>query len=121
MSLSLDAIDRMRKIIGGDEEALAEILQSFVDEAGSLVDTLVTAAKDGRFDTLGRAAHTIKASARDFGDDELASLCADIEQRSKQGIVADAVAASQLAATGCIALKHELMAYLGSNLRGEVL
>lgn len=116
MSVSLQALERMRELIGGDKDVLADILQSFIDEAEPLAESVLVAAKDGRLDMLGRAAHTIKSSARDFGDGELAALCADIELGSKQGAVANAIASSEKIAQGCIALKEELEAYIGTEL-----
>jgi len=121
MRISLQALERMRQLIGDDKDVLADILQSFIDEAEPLAESVLAAARDGRFDILGRAAHTIKSSARDFGDSELAALCADIELGSKQGLVADAVASSQKIAQGCIALKEELAAYIGRELNGKAL
>lgn len=120
MSITLHALERMKELIGGDKHVLAEILQSFVDEAAPLAETVLISAKEGKLDTLGRAAHTIKSSARDFGDTELATLCADTEFKSKQGILADAIARSEEIARGCIALKEELAAYIDSELNGEV-
>jgi HPt (histidine-containing phosphotransfer) domain-containing protein len=120
MSISRQALERMKEVIGGDKEVLAEILQSFIDEAAPLAESILSAARDGRLDTLGRAAHTIKSSARDFGDTELAALCADIEFRSKQGSLSNAVACSEQIAQGCIILKEELAAYIGSEINGAV-
>src|SRR5262245_55154219 len=109
----------MRELIGGDKDVLAEILQSFIDEAEALAESALSAARDGKLDTLARAAHTIKSSARDFGDAELAALCADVELRSKQGVLPDAIASSEKIAEGCLALKEELAAYIGTELKGE--
>ncbi len=119
MSISPQAIERMMELIGGDKTVLAEILQSFIDEAEPLAAAVLAAARDGRLDTLGRAAHTIKSSAREFGDAELAALCAAIEFGSKQGALADAIASSEKIARGCITLKDELAAYIGRELNGE--
>lgn len=119
MSISPQALQRMKDLIGGDETVLAEILQSFIDEAEPLAEAVLSAARDGRLDTLGRAAHTIKSSAREFGDTELAALCAAIEFGSKQGALADAIESSERMARGCRALKEELAAYIGSELNRE--
>ncbi|MFZ5671815.1 MAG: Hpt domain-containing protein [Pseudomonadota bacterium] len=119
MSISPQALQHMKDLIGGDETVLAEILQSFIDEAEPLAEAALAAARDGRLDLLGRAAHTIKSSAREFGDAQLAELCAAIEFGSKQGALVDALESSQMIARGCIALKEELAAYIGRELNGE--
>jgi HPt (histidine-containing phosphotransfer) domain-containing protein len=119
MSISLEALERMRDLIGGDKDVLVEILQSFIDEADPLAESARAAAKEGKLDTLGRTAHTIKSSARDFGDAELAALCADVELRSKQGSLGDAGACAEQIAEGCLTLKEDLAAYIVRELRGE--
>lgn len=119
MSISPQALERMKDLIGGDVTVLAEILQSFIDEAEPLAAAVLSAARDGRLDTLGRAAHTIKSSARDFGDAELAELCAAIEFASKHGALVDAMESSQMIARGCITLKDELIAYIDRELNGD--
>jgi len=119
MRISLQALQRMQELIGGDKDTLADILQSFIDEAEPLAELVLAAAQDGKLDTLRRAVHTIKSSARDFGDSELAALCADVELGTRQGLVADAIASAHKIGEGCIALKGELAAYIGTKLNGE--
>jgi histidine phosphotransfer protein HptB len=121
MRISLQALARMRELIGGDKDVLADILQSLIDEADPLAESVLAAARDGKFNTLRRAAHAIKSSARDFGDSELAALCADVELGSRQGLMADAIASAHKIAECCIALKRDLAAYIGSDLNGEAL
>ena len=119
MSISRQALEKMKELIGGDNDVLAEILQSFIDEAGPLAESVLACARDGKLDILGRGAHTIKSSARDFGDAELAALCADVELRCKQGSLPNAIASSERIAEGCLALKEELAAYVGTELGGQ--
>jgi HPt (histidine-containing phosphotransfer) domain-containing protein len=110
----------MKEVIGGDKDLLAEILQSFIDEAEPLAQSVLAAAQEGRLDMLGRAAPTINASARDFGDSALAALCADVELRSKRGTVVNVITCSEQIAQGCMALKEELAAYIGTELNEGV-
>jgi HPt (histidine-containing phosphotransfer) domain-containing protein len=46
VSISLQALERMREVIGGDKDVLAEILQSFIDEAEPLAEAVLAAARD---------------------------------------------------------------------------
>ena len=48
MSISRQALERMKEVIGGDKAVLAEILQSFIDEAEPLAESILSAARDGR-------------------------------------------------------------------------
>lgn len=71
----------MREIIGQDDAALAELIASFLTEGSKLCAVLSRAMSDRNSAELGRAAHTMKSSARDFGALELASACKDLEAR----------------------------------------
>lgn len=95
VELDQQAIDRLLEIIGGDREAFAELVQSFLDEAPGLLDRLTEAAAAGDSEEVRRAAHTMKSSSRDFGATTLAELCMNLEERGRSGDIADAAAAAQ--------------------------
>lgn len=79
--IDISALDRLREIIGQDDAALAELITSFLTEGSKLCTVLSRAKADKNLAELGRAAHTMKSSARDFGALELASACKDLEAR----------------------------------------
>jgi HPt (histidine-containing phosphotransfer) domain-containing protein len=85
MMLDQGAIDRLLDVIGGDRADLAELVQSFLDEAPALAATIDRALATGDINALKRAAHGLKSGARDFGAVELAGLCARIELRCREG------------------------------------
>lgn len=118
MSLSHDAIDRMRKLIGGDDDVLADIMMSFVEEADALCEQILSAAAKDDLAGLGRTAHAIKSSARDFGDIGLAELCAGVELASRQGAVIDPPAAARDIVAACRALQRALSTYVQQELSG---
>jgi signal transduction histidine kinase/CheY-like chemotaxis protein len=77
--LDPNALDQLLEVIGGDHEALKELVQSFLDEGPDLVKRLRQAVEANDADGLRRAAHTLKGSATDFGALTLAGLCREIE------------------------------------------
>jgi histidine phosphotransfer protein HptB len=79
VTLDLKALQRMFEMIGSDAEVMAELIQSFFDETPLLVEQMWSAARDKNRVTLGRSAHTLKSTARDFGADPLADLCQALE------------------------------------------
>ena len=87
--LDEDALAALKEVIGGDEAALAELIGSFLAEGPKLCARLAQAEADGDGVEIGRVAHTMKSSARDFGADELASLCLTLEQQAKAAARAD--------------------------------
>jgi HPt (histidine-containing phosphotransfer) domain-containing protein len=102
----------MKAALGGDLDVLSDILQSFADEADALVESLRKAADQEQWPTMARVAHTIKGSARDFGDEELASLCAAVEHDGRAGVVEDAQARAERIATACLVLKVDIVSYV---------
>jgi adenylate cyclase len=84
-NLDPGALDVLLTTIGGDREALDELVLSFLDEAPDLVRRIETAAEQSDTDALRQAAHTLKSSATDFGAGTLSQLCRDIENHCRAG------------------------------------
>jgi len=80
--IDMAMLDELRDVVG-DQEALAELTESFLTTAPGLVDQLQTSARSGDVAEFGRAAHTLKSSARDFGATALADTCAALEAGTK--------------------------------------
>jgi HPt (histidine-containing phosphotransfer) domain-containing protein len=73
------AVRALYELLGGDREALVELVDSFVDEAPERLAELRRGAEQGDAALLGRAAHTLKSDGSTFGAVELASLCRRLE------------------------------------------
>jgi histidine phosphotransfer protein HptB len=109
-----EALARMRAAVGDDDEIIADILQSFVDEADGLVADLSTAALASDFRKVGMVAHTIKTSALDLGHSSLAKLCAALEYEARAGAVHDVVEKAQAIVNDCLALKEGVARYIAT-------
>jgi HPt (histidine-containing phosphotransfer) domain-containing protein len=118
MRLSAEALDRMRDAVGDDAEVLADILESFVEEVDGLLAALSEGARVGQAPVMGRAAHTLKSSARDLGDAELAELCATLEHEARQGTVDRAEERAVAIAAASLALKQDVAAYVRALREG---
>ena len=79
------ALDGLQALVGGDPAMLAEVIESFLDVAPKLVADLRQGAAEGDPRKLRMAAHSIKASARDFGAGRLAALCQELEDLGRTG------------------------------------
>ncbi len=90
--LDPEAVRSLRDLVGGDDDALAEIVDAFLDDAPVQIHALRTAAMAGDAVVAGRAAHTLKANGRTFGAHELADLCQELEAAARAGDVATVVA-----------------------------
>ena len=91
------ALDTLLDTIGGDREALRELIGSFLDEGPGLIARMEAAAKAGDATGLRHAAHTMKSSAADFGAMELSRLCRTLEAMGRDGDTAGAAVLSERA------------------------
>ena len=89
--LDREALENLLELIGGDRDALIELVESFLTEGPKLVDQLTGAADTSDAGGVRRAAHTLKSSGSDFGATALAAMCRDLEDRSRDGDISDAV------------------------------
>lgn len=87
--------DYLNEITGGDEEFLTELLNDFLTQTPELIAQVEDAVGQGDADALGRAAHTLKGSARSVGADEFAAIAFELERAGKQGDLACAPEALQ--------------------------
>ncbi|MCS7208180.1 MAG: Hpt domain-containing protein [Fimbriimonadales bacterium] len=87
--------DYLNEITGGDVEFIAELLSDFLAQTPELIAQIAAAVAQGDADSLGKAAHALKGSARAIGADEFAQLAFELEQAGKQGNLTDAPNALQ--------------------------
>ncbi len=90
----------------GDEFA-AELVNTFLDEAPSMIGELKAAAGEADADRYRRAAHSIKSNATTFGATALAELAREIElgELPEAGDLADATALETALNTAAAALR----------------
>jgi CheY-like chemotaxis protein/HPt (histidine-containing phosphotransfer) domain-containing protein len=84
-SLDAAAVDGLKEL--GGEEFLAEVIDTFLDDAPVLIATLRTSCERGDLDELRRAAHSLKSNGQTFGAKQFAELCRSLEDRAKRGEV----------------------------------
>jgi HPt (histidine-containing phosphotransfer) domain-containing protein len=78
-ALDREAVRALSELLGGDREAVAELVDAFVDEAPRRLAELRQGADHGDAALAGRAAHTLKSNGLTFGAVEFASLCRRLE------------------------------------------
>jgi PAS domain S-box-containing protein len=72
---------------GGDEgrEAVASLIDAFLDDGAAQMATLRAAVERGDADEAHRAAHTLKSNAATFGARSFSELCRELEALGRQG------------------------------------
>jgi len=71
--------------IGGDREFLAELIETFFQDAPAQFAALHASLADGSTETFRRAAHSLKSNAASFGATTLAALSKQLEDLGKTG------------------------------------
>jgi HPt (histidine-containing phosphotransfer) domain-containing protein len=77
------AVRALSELLGGDREALVELVDAFLDEAPQRLAELRQGAEQGDAALVGRAAHTLKSNGSTFGAVEFASLCRRLEAAAR--------------------------------------
>ncbi len=88
--LDPEAVDRLLRVVANDRDVLRLLIDSFLEDAPGLLETMQRAARDQDAENLRRSAHTLKSNSADFGATELADLCKQLEDRAKQGDLGEA-------------------------------
>lgn len=91
-TLDQGALDALSAMVGGDPEAMQEIVEAFLEDAPGCIEELCAGAAAGDHEAARRAAHTLKSNARTFGAHELAELCQEIEAAARAGDLGPALA-----------------------------
>jgi HPt (histidine-containing phosphotransfer) domain-containing protein len=82
---ALDAalLERLRRTVGGDAAVVAELIDSFLDDAPQLLAALQQAVDQHDAPEVRRLAHSLKSNGADFGATTFAELCKQLEARGK--------------------------------------
>jgi HPt (histidine-containing phosphotransfer) domain-containing protein len=89
-SLDPEAVRALAELLGGDAEAMAEIVDACLEEGPQRLGELKQGATAGDAVLVGRAAHTLKANAAMFGAARLELLSRELEARARADDLAGA-------------------------------
>jgi len=80
------AVDRLLTMLGDDAPALFPgLVKDFLEDGARLLETVRRSLEDNRPEELRRAAHTLKSTALNFGAEDLARQCRQIEKHARSG------------------------------------
>ena len=77
--------ESLEKLTGGDKEFMAEIIDTFLEDAPDLVANMRKGVDQGNAADLRLAAHSLKSNSADFGAETLRELCKQAELLGKLG------------------------------------
>jgi HPt (histidine-containing phosphotransfer) domain-containing protein len=80
-------LDSLLESLGGDEEFLAELLETYFDDSPQQFATMQEALATGNAEALRRAAHSLKSNSANFGAMPLSAICKGLEDMGKAGVL----------------------------------
>ena len=88
--LDLDVLKDLLSMLGDDFSSLAEIIDSFLEDAPLLLDELQQYVASSDAPGVRRIAHSLKSNGADFGAQAFSDLCAKVEELGSEGALDDA-------------------------------
>jgi signal transduction histidine kinase/CheY-like chemotaxis protein/HPt (histidine-containing phosphotransfer) domain-containing protein len=79
------ALNNLLSVLGGEFSYLEELIDSFLEEAPTLLAEMEQYVKSGDTEGTRRLAHSLKSNGMDFGAQEFAQLCKELEMLGKSG------------------------------------
>lgn len=83
MVLKQESIDQILKL--GGANLLGKMIDAFIRSSPERVDSAVQAMPQDDLESVGRAAHSLKSSAANFGATLLVELVSELETVARQG------------------------------------
>jgi len=84
-------LGELRSLQGeGEPDLVAELFESFRQEAPTLIASMRTAVTQGNAEKLKQAAHSLKGSSASLGAKPLSALSAEVEKMGRAGSVTGA-------------------------------
>lgn len=109
------SIEQLSTLIGGDQETLHELIETFLEEGAEIVAEMKSSLDDKNIDVLRRGAHSLKSSAQDFGAISLSELSAALESQCKNSWPDNAALQTDDIANAFSASTAELRHYIVKN------
>ncbi len=72
-------LDRLRKVTGDDTDFITEMIDTFLEDAPTLLETMQQSALQGNAAELRLAAHSLKSNSAEFGAEALYQVCKEAE------------------------------------------
>ena len=112
------AIDRAAVLAAGDPQFIAELIETFLEDAPRLLGQLREAVESGDAATVRLVAHGLKSNGAEFGATAFAELCRELEALGKSGQLDGAAALLERIEAGYTPVASELAAIVSQPLRG---
>ena len=100
--------ESLEKLTGGDKEFMAEIIDTFLEDAPDLLAKMREGVDHSNAADLRIAAHSLKSNSADFGAEALRELCKQAELLGQEGRLEGADSLVSQAASVYVAVESAL-------------
>jgi len=107
------ALDELNEVTGGDPEFMAELVNTFLEDAPVQLQDLRAALSGGDAGEVRRIAHGLKSNGMDFGAAAFADMCKTLEFNAANGQLGDADALLTDIENEFTRVRDALEAYVG--------
>lgn len=90
--LDNSVLDELRASVGGDEDFVRDLVQTYLAEGPQHMDQIAAAARGADAEAIVRPAHTLKSSSAALGAARLSAISKQIEFAGREGRVVDLAA-----------------------------
>ncbi len=104
------AFAHLLEITGNDLEFVDELVDTFLDDAGTQLAAMRAAVTAGDVEALVRPVHSLKSSSANVGAAALAEACRALEADARSGAVTDIEARVSACETALAAAREALLA-----------
>jgi len=110
--IDANVLSTLKESLGDDDEFLAELIQTFLEDAPEQLAAIRDAMAGGDAEVVRRAAHSMKSNSASFGAMALSGLCKQLEDLGKEGDLEAAVAVVPQVEAAYAQAEQALKAYL---------
>lgn len=115
MTLDREAMERLLEITGDDQAFVDELVDTFLEDAATQIETLRAAGEAGDVSAIVRPAHSLKSNSVNVGATVLADESRSLEADGRSGDVPDMQARIAALETEFGAVKEALLAERASR------
>jgi|tagenome__1003787_1003787.scaffolds.fasta_scaffold19304410_1 HPt (histidine-containing phosphotransfer) domain-containing protein len=108
-------LERLLEMAGGDQEFMAELIDTYLEDGERQLDEMASAVADGDATAAVRPAHSLRTGSANVGATLLASLCGEVETAARDGALGNGESRVAAAREAFAAARTELLAYRGGT------
>lgn len=80
--VDMETLNMLKEVM---EDGFVTLLETYITDSGARIDAMRAAIEAADSDAIRRAAHSLKGSSGNLGANQMAALCLNVENSSRDG------------------------------------